>query len=137
MRILSAVIAGLVTGLLLCLLVCLASPKAAFPAFWIAWVVFGLLFYRKTDSAGKIWSRACLAAGLECLAIPLASWVLPLFSGQQAVLAAKQSAYSASQAFGAAFGGGLINTLAGAAGILIGFVLLFTAYFSLKPVRRR
>jgi len=136
-RILSAVIAGLVTGLLLCLLVFLASPKAAFPAFWLAWAVFGLLFYYKAESDGKIWSRACLAAGVECLAIPLASWFLPLFCGQQAVQTAKQSAYSASQAFGSAFGGGLINLLAGSAGILIGFLLLFTAYFSLKPARRR
>ncbi|OPX82733.1 MAG: hypothetical protein A4E52_02025 [Pelotomaculum sp. PtaB.Bin013] len=136
MRILSAVIAGLVTGLLFCLLVFLASPKAAFVAFLIAWVAFSLLLYRKAESSGKIWSRACFTAGVECLAIPLASLFLPFFCGQQAVQAAKQSACSASQAFGSAFGGGLINMLAGSAGILIGLLLILTAYFSLKPVRR-
>ncbi|MCG9968021.1 hypothetical protein L9W92_08125 [Pelotomaculum terephthalicicum JT] len=136
MRILSAVIAGLAAGLLFCLLVFLASPKAAFPAFLIAWFIFSLLFYRKAESSGKIWSRACLAAGAECLAIPLASWFLPFFCGQQAVQAAKQNAYNASQAFGSAFGGGLINMLAGYAGILIGLLLIFIAYLSLKPVRR-
>lgn len=137
MRILSAIFAGLVTGLLLYLLVFLASPKVAFPVFWLAWAVFGLLFYRKAESTGKIWSRACFTAGVECLAIPLAAWFLPFFCGQQAVQAAKQSAFSTSQAIGSACGGGLINMLAGSAGILIGFILLFTAYFSLKPARRR
>lgn len=136
MRILSAVIAGLITGLLFCLFIFLASPAAAFPALLIAWVAFSLLYYRKAESSGKIWARACFIAGVECLAIPLASLFLPFFYGQQAVQAAKQSACSASQAFGAAFGGGLINMLAGSAGILIGLLLILTAYFSLKPVRR-
>ncbi|OPY58807.1 MAG: hypothetical protein A4E55_00681 [Pelotomaculum sp. PtaU1.Bin035] len=137
MRIISAAIAGLITGLLLYLLVFLAVPKAAFTAFLAGWAASGLLFYRKAESAGIIWSRACLTAAALCLIIPATSWFLPFFYGQQAVQTTKQSVYHAGQAFGSALGGGLVNLLAGSAGILIGFLLLFTAYFSLKPARRK
>lgn len=137
MKILNAVVAGMVAGLLLYLLVSLATVKAAFFAFLIGWAAFAFLFYRGSESVGKIWARACLVAAVECLIIPLASRLLPFFYGQQAVQTAKQGAHAAGQAFGSAVGGGLVNALAGYTGILIGFLLLVTAYFSLKPARRR
>lgn len=137
MRVFNAVVAGMVAGLLLYLLVTLAAVKAAFFAFLIGWAAFAFLFYRRAESVGKIWARACLAAAVECLLIPLASWLLPFFYGQQAVQTAKQGAQAAGQAFGSTVGGGLVGVLAGYTGILIGSLLLITAYFSLKPARRR
>lgn len=137
MRIFNAAAAGMLAGLLLYFLVSLATVKAAFFAFLIGWAAFAFLFHRSAESVGKIWARACLAAAVECLIIPLASWILPFFYGQQAVQAAKQGAQVAGQAFGSALGGGIVSVLAGYTGILIGFLLLVTAYFSLKPARRR
>ncbi|BAF60306.1 MAG: hypothetical protein HPY89_02040 [Pelotomaculum sp.] len=137
MRLFNAVLAGLITSLLLCILLSLATLKVTPIALPAGWIIFALLFYRGAASAGKIWARACLAAALECLAMPLASWLLPYFYNQQAVLAAKQGTRAAGQAFGSALGGGLINVLSGYTGLIIGFLLLATAYFSLKPVRRK
>jgi hypothetical protein len=48
-----------------------------------------------------------------------------------------QGAQSAGQAFGSVIGGGMVSLLASYAGLAIGFVLLATAYLSLKPARRR
>lgn len=137
MRIINAIVAGLVAGLLLYLLTSLATVKAAFLVFLIGWAAFAFLFYRGAESVRKIWARASLAAAVECLIIPLASWILPFFYGQQAVQTAKQGAQAAGQAYGSVLGGGLINLLSGYAGLLIGFLLLATAYCSLKPARRR
>lgn len=137
MRIFNATAAGMVAGLLLYFLVSLATVKAAFFAFLFGWAAFAFLFYRGAESVGKIWTRACLVAAVECLIIPLASRILPFFYGQQAVQTAKQGAQAAGQAFGSALGGGIVNVLAGYTGILIGFLLLATAYYSLKPARRR
>lgn len=137
MRIFNAVVAGLVAGLLLYLLVSLTTAKAGFFAFLIGWAVFALLFYRRAESVRRIWARASLVAAVECLAIPLASWIMPFFYGHQAVQTAKQGAQAAGQAFGSALGGGMVNIMAGYTGILIGFLLLATAYFSLKPARRK
>lgn len=137
MRLFHAVIAGLATGLLLYFLFALITLKAALFAFIIGWAAFALLFYRKAGSIGKIWSRACLVAAVECLLIPLASWILPFFYGQQAVETAKQSAHAAGKAYGSALGCGLVNVLTGYTGILIGLLLLLMAYFSLRPSRRR
>lgn len=137
MRIFNAVLAGLLTGILLYFLFALITPKAAPWAFFIGWAVFALLLYQNSYSIGKIWSKACLVAALECLVIPLASWILPFFYGQQAVETAMQDAQAAGQAFGSTLGGGLVNLLSGYTGILIGLLLLIMAYFSLKPSRRR
>lgn len=136
MRMFSAILAGLVTGLLIYFLAVLASVKAAFFVFLFGWVVFAYVFYRGAESAGRVWSRACLVAGVECVAIPLASWLLPLFRGAKAVQAAKQGAYAAGQSFGSTLGGGMINALAGYIGFLIGFILLAAAYYSMRPARR-
>ena len=137
MRIFHAVIAGLATGLLLYFLFALITLKSALFAFIIGWVAFAFLFYQKSLSIGKIWSRACLVAAVECLLIPLASWILPFFYGQQAVQTAKQGAQAAGEAYGSTLGGGLVNVLTGYTGILIGLLLLVMAYFSLRPSRRR
>ncbi len=137
MRIFNSVLAGLFAGILLYFLFALITLKAALLAFFIGWPVFALLFYQNSESAGKIWSKACLVAAVECLVIPLASWILPLFYGQQAVQTAKQGAQAAGEAYGSSLGGGLVNILSGYTGILIGILLLLMAYFSLKPSRRR
>lgn len=137
MRIFNAIIAGLVTGLLFYLLASLSNLKSAFVVFLFSWAVFAYLFYRGAESVKKIWARACLVAAVECLVIPLASWFLPFFYGEQAVSTARQGVKAAGQAFGSTLGGGLVNILAGYTGLFIGFLLLATAYYSLKPVRRR
>ncbi|MDD4170412.1 MAG: hypothetical protein PHD36_09220 [Desulfotomaculaceae bacterium] len=137
MKVISAIAAGLISSLLLCLLVYLVIPKAFLLVLMISWAVFSLLFYQRAKTPGIIWSRACLIAALECLAIPPASRLLPFFCGQQTVQTAKQSAYQAGRDFGAAFGGGLVNLLSGSAGILVGLLLLFIAYYALKPARRK
>lgn len=135
MKVISAIAAGLIAGLLLCLPVYLAIPKAFLPALLIGWTVFSLLFYQRAKTTGIIWSRACLTAALECLAIPPVSRLLPFLCSQQTIQTAKPNALG--QDFGAAFGGGLVNLLSGSAGILIGLLLLFIAYFALKPARRK
>ncbi|HOV79666.1 MAG TPA: hypothetical protein PK728_06115 [Bacillota bacterium] len=137
MKIFNAALAGLVTGFLLYLLVSLANIGNAFVLFLAGWAIFACLFYRGAGSIKRIWARACLAAAVECLVMPLASWFLPFFYGEQAVLAARQGVEAAGQAFGSALGGGMINILAGYTGLLIGFLLLATAYFSLRPARRK
>ncbi len=137
MRIFNSILAGLLTGILLYFLFALITLKAALLAFCIGWPVFAILFYQNSYSAGKIWSKACLVAAVECLVIPLATWTLPFIRGQQAVQTAKQGAQAAGQAYGSTLGGGLVNILSGYTGILIGLLLLVMAYFSLKPSRRR
>ncbi len=137
MRIFNAAAAGLIAGLLLYLLVSLAAVKASFIIFLASWALFSFLFYNKAASIGAIWLRACLVAAVECLVIPVASWVLPFFYGQQAVQTARQGTQVAGETFGSLLGGGLVNILSGYTGILIGLLLLATAYFSLQPARRR
>lgn len=137
MRVFNAIVAGLIAGLLLYLLLSLAAIKAALPVFLAGWALCALLFYYNAMSVHRIWSRACLLLAVECLAIPVASWILPVFYGQQAVQTAKQGAQAAGQTVGSVIGGGVVNLLAGYAGLAIGFVLLATAYLSLKPARRR
>lgn len=137
MRLFNAVLGGLITGFLLYLLTSLASLKSALIIFLISWVVFAYLFYRGADSVKEIWARTCLVAAVECIIIPLASWFLPFFYGEQAVSTARQGVTAAGQSFGSTLGGGLVNILAGYTGLLIGFLLLATAYFSLKPARRK
>lgn len=137
MRVLHAIVAGLIAGLLLYLLVSLAASKAALPVFLAGWLIFAFFLYNNARTAQRIWSRACLLLAVECLAIPISSWLLPHFYGPQAVQTARQGVQAAGQAVGSAIGGGVVNVLAGYAGLVIGFVLLATAYFSLKPARRR
>ncbi|HHU87004.1 MAG: hypothetical protein ACOX86_06885 [Pelotomaculaceae bacterium] len=137
MRIFNAAAAGLIAALLLYFLVSLGNIKAAFYFFLAGWVIFTFIFNRRAESIRKIWARACLTAAVECLIIPVAALLLPFFYGQHSVQAARQGALAAGQTVGSAMGGGIINMLTGYTGILIGFVLLATAYFSLKPVRRR
>ncbi|HPU35513.1 MAG TPA: hypothetical protein PL078_04380 [Bacillota bacterium] len=137
MRVFNAAAAGLITALLLYLLVSLGNTKVVFYFFLVGWVIFTLIFNHRAESIRKIWARACLTAAVECLIIPVAAQVLPFFYGQQSVQAARQGAFAAGQSVGSAIGGGLVNMLTGYAGVLIGFVLLATAYLSLKPVRRR
>ncbi|MDD4237477.1 MAG: hypothetical protein PHT62_02795 [Desulfotomaculaceae bacterium] len=137
MRIFNAIVAGLIAGLLLYLLVSLATVKAAFLVFLAGWAISTFFFYNNAASLHKIWARACLLLALECLAIPIASWILPFFYGHQAVQSAMQGAQSTGQTVGSIIGGGVVNMLAGYAGLAIGFVLLATAYLSLKPARRR
>lgn len=137
MKAFNATVAGFVAGLLLFLLVSLATVKYALPVFLVGWAISAFLFYNHAVSVQKIWARACLVFAIECLAIPMASWILPVFYGNQAVQTAKQGAESAGQAVGSLIGGGVVSMLAGYAGLAIGFVLLATAYFSLKPARRR
>jgi hypothetical protein len=136
MRILNAIVAGLISGLLLCLLISLAV-KCTLPVFLTMWALSAFIFYHNTTSISKIWARASLALAVECLAIPVATWVFPVFYGQQAVQTAKQGLQSAGQAVGSLIGGSVVNILSGYAGLAIGFVLLATAYLSLKPARRR
>lgn len=137
MRLLNSAAAGLITGLLLYFIITLAAIKTSIFVFLACWAVFAFLFYHKAESISAIWTRACLAAAVECLIIPLTSWVLPFFYGEQAVQAARQGAQDAGQAFGSTLGGGMITMLSGYFGLVIGFLLLTTAYFSLKPARRR
>lgn len=137
MRFLNSAAAGLITGLLLYFIITLATINASTIVFLACWAAFAFLFYHKADSISAIWTRACLVVAVECLIIPLASWVLPYFYGEQAVQAARQGAQAAGQAFGSTLGGGMITMLSGYFGLIIGFLLLATAYFSLKPARRR
>lgn len=137
MKIFNAIVAGFIAGLLLYLLLSLAAVKATWPVFLAGWAICAFLFYHNAASVQKIWSRACLLLAVECLAIPAASWILPVFYGPQAVQTAKQGTQSAGQAVGSFIGGGVVSLLAGYAGLAIGFVLLVTAYCSLKPARRR
>ena len=137
MRIFNAAVAGLIAAFLLYYLISLGNTKAALYFFPAGWVIFTFIFNRGAESIRKIWARACFVAAVECLIIPAAALILPLFYGQQSVQAAKQGALTAGQTAGSAIGGGIINMLTGYTGILIGFVLLAAAYFSLKPVRRR
>lgn len=137
MKIFNAIVAGLIAGLLLYLLVSLTAIKATLPVFLAGWAICAYLFYTNAATVQRIWARACLVLAVECLAIPMASLILPFFYGPQAVQTAMQGAQSAGQAFGSAIGGGVVSVLAGYAGLVIGFVLLATAYFSLRPARRK
>lgn len=137
MRAFNAIVAGLIAGLLLYLLVSLAAVKAALPVALAGWAICALFFHTNGSSAKKIWSRACLLLAVEFLAIPLVSRLLPVFYGPQAMLTTGQEAQAAGQVAGTAIGVGVVNVLAGYAGLVIGFVLLATAYLSLKPARRR
>jgi hypothetical protein len=137
LKIFNAIVAGLIAGLLLYLLVSLATIKAALPIFLAGWAICAFLFYNNAASAQRIWTRACLVLAVECLAIPAASWILPVFYGHQAVQTAMQGAQSAGRAVGSVIGGGVVSILASYAGLAIGFILLATAYVSLKPARRR
>ncbi len=137
MRKIHAATAGLINGILLYILVSLVNLEASFFILLAGWAFFTLLFYLKAETAGKIWARSCLSAAVLCLVIPLASWFLPLLYGPQAVLTAKQETLSAGRTAGSMLGGGLVNVLTSNTGILIGLVLLITAYFSLKPARRK
>ncbi len=132
-----AAAAGLINGILFYILFALVNLEASFLVLIAGWAFFTLLFYLKSATVGKIWTRSCLAAAVLCLVTPLTSRFLPFFYGPQAVLTAKQETISASQAVGSILGGGLANVLTGNAGILIGLVLLLVVYFSLKPARRK
>jgi len=137
MKIFNATLAGFIASVLLYLLVSLAPVKAALPVFLAGWAIAAFLFYNNAATVQKIWARACLLLALECLAIPVAALILPVFYGHQAVQTAMQGAQSTGQTVGSVIGGGLVSVLAGYAGLAIGFVLLATAYLSLKPARRR
>jgi hypothetical protein len=137
MKIFNAIVAGLIAGLFLYLLISLATIKATWLVFLAGWAICAFLFFNNAASVQRIWARACLLLSVECLAIPMVSWILPVFYGQQAVQTAMQGAHSAGQAVGSVIGGGMVSVLASYAGLAIGFILLATAYLSLKPARRR
>lgn len=136
MRIFSAILAGFIGGLLIYFIALAAAVKTALFLFLTGWAAFTFVFYRGAESTGQVWARACLAVGVEVLAIPPVLRLTSLFGNSQAVQAAKQGA-QAGQALLPAAGASVISTLAGYIGLFIGFILLATAYCSLRPARRK
>lgn len=132
-----SIAAGAVAGLLLYFLVSLALLHASVLVFLAGWAAFALIFYYRAGPTREIWFRACLVCGLLCLAIPPALEVFPIFFGQESVQAAGQEARAAGENIGFTPGGSVISLLSGYFGLVIGFLLLATAYLSLKPARRR